>query len=54
MTVLGISDLASLLESTPHLDHVAALAEDAAWLAGRDRTERAPRVGVMPPLFASR
>jgi hypothetical protein len=46
MAVLGITDLTSLLESTPRLDHVAALAEAAAWLGRRDTTEQAPRTGV--------
>jgi hypothetical protein len=43
VAVLGIEDLASLLDSTPTLDHAAALDEAAAWLAGRDPAERAPR-----------
>ena len=43
VAVLGIKDLAPLLDSTPPLDHAAALAEAAAWLAGRDPAEEAPR-----------
>jgi len=46
MAVLGISDLAPLLERTPPLDHAAALAEAAAWLAERDPAETAPRQAV--------
>jgi hypothetical protein len=53
MAVLGITDLTSLLQSTQQRDHVAALGEAAAWLAGRDPTEKAPRVGIQRPLFAS-
>ena len=52
MAALGITDLTSLLESTPQRDHVAALGEAAAWLAGRDPAETAPRVSVQRPLFA--
>jgi predicted ATPase/DNA-binding SARP family transcriptional activator len=43
VAVLGIKDLAGLLESTPPLDHVAALGEAAAWLADRDPAEEAKR-----------
>jgi predicted ATPase/DNA-binding SARP family transcriptional activator len=46
VALLGIDDLAPLLERTPPLDHVAALAEAAAWLAERDPAETAPRDGV--------
>ena len=46
LAVLGIDELAPLLEATPPLDHTAALAEAAAWLAERDPTEKAPR-GVL-------
>jgi predicted ATPase/DNA-binding SARP family transcriptional activator len=41
--ILGISDLGSLLRLTPPVDHAAALAEAAAWLAERDPAETAPR-----------
>jgi predicted ATPase/DNA-binding SARP family transcriptional activator len=43
MEVLGIEDLAPLLELTPPFDHAAALDEAIEWLAGRDPDERAPR-----------
>jgi hypothetical protein len=43
MAVLGIDDLGPLLESNPPLDHVAAMAAAAAWLAERDPAEKAPR-----------
>jgi len=32
-----------MLDATPPLDHAAALAEAAVWLAGRDPAEEAPR-----------
>jgi hypothetical protein len=44
MAMLGLNDLAAALASTPPLDHVAALAEAATWLAARDAVEQAPRV----------
>jgi len=40
MAVLGITDLAPLLERTPVLDPAAALAEAGAWVAARDPAER--------------
>jgi predicted ATPase/DNA-binding SARP family transcriptional activator len=43
MAILGIDDLAPLLAATEPLDHAAAFAEAAAWLAGRDPTEQTPR-----------
>ncbi len=43
MAVLGINDLGPLLDSTPPLDHAAALADAAAWLAERDPAEEVPR-----------
>jgi predicted ATPase/DNA-binding SARP family transcriptional activator len=43
MVVLGIADARGLLERTPSLDHAAAMHEAIAWVAGRDRAERAPR-----------
>jgi hypothetical protein len=43
LAVLGISDLAALLESTPPLDHVTAHAEAIAWVAGRSAAETATR-----------
>ncbi|MGO9976489.1 MAG: ATP-binding protein [Solirubrobacteraceae bacterium] len=43
LAVLGIEDLSLLLDRTPPLDHAVALAEAAAWLAGRDPSERASR-----------
>jgi hypothetical protein len=43
VAVLGIKDVAPLLDSTPPLDHAAALAQAAAWLAERDPAEEAPR-----------
>ncbi len=46
MAVLGIEDLAPLLDSTPPLDHAAALAEAASWLAERAPAEKSPREGT--------
>lgn len=46
MAVLGIQDLDPLLDSTPPLDHAAALAEAASWLAERDPAEKSPREGT--------
>ncbi len=43
MVVLGLTDIASLLETTPALDHAAALAEASAWIEERDPAEQAPR-----------
>jgi predicted ATPase/DNA-binding SARP family transcriptional activator len=43
LAVLGLSDLATLLESTPPLDHVTAHAEAIAWVAGRSAAETATR-----------
>ncbi len=43
MAVLGITDLAPLVESTPSLDHTAALLEAMDWLGRRDPAEKAPR-----------
>ncbi len=43
LAVLGITDLGPLLESTPLLDHVAALEQATTWLAGRDPAETAAR-----------
>ncbi len=43
MAILGIDDLQPLIAATEPLDHAAAFAEAAAWLAGRDPAERAPR-----------
>ncbi len=51
--VLGIDDLADLLESTPQLDHVAALAEAVAWLTERDPTEESPRSGAAQFTYAA-
>ncbi len=48
MDVLGLCDLASSLERTPQLDHVAALTEAAAWLDGREPGERAVRAALAP------
>jgi predicted ATPase/DNA-binding SARP family transcriptional activator len=48
LEVLGISDLAPLLATTPPLDHAAALDEAADWLAQRDPTELAPRYSGNP------
>jgi predicted ATPase/DNA-binding SARP family transcriptional activator len=47
LAVLGIADIAPLLDATPPLDHVAALTEAAAWLAERDADERAPRPSAL-------
>lgn len=49
LAVLEISDLGAVLASTPPLDHTAALAAAAAWLAGRDSDERAPRRAARDP-----
>jgi hypothetical protein len=46
LAVLDIDDFTPLLERTPPLDHVAALAEAATWLAERDPDELAPREGA--------
>jgi predicted ATPase len=46
VAALGLKDLARLLDSTPPLDHAAALAEAAAWLSGRDPDEKAVRERV--------
>jgi predicted ATPase/DNA-binding SARP family transcriptional activator len=43
LTLLGITELAPLLESTPPLDHVTAHAEASAWVAGRNAAETATR-----------
>jgi predicted ATPase/DNA-binding SARP family transcriptional activator len=43
MEVLGLDDLTPVLASTPILEHAAALAEAAAWLAERGVDEKAPR-----------
>lgn len=43
LEVLGISDPITLLDATVPRDHAAALAEAAAWLAGRDPAETTPR-----------
>lgn len=43
MAVLNIEDLAGVLEREEPLDHVAALAEARAWVAGRDPTEQGAR-----------
>lgn len=43
VALLGLADLSPLLESTPPLDHAAALAEAVAWLAERDPVEAARR-----------
>jgi len=48
MTILGITEVEPLLETTPPLDHATALSEAAAWLAGRDPAEHARRDGVQP------
>ncbi|MHB8695590.1 MAG: AfsR/SARP family transcriptional regulator [Solirubrobacteraceae bacterium] len=47
LAVLGIDDIAPLLDATPPLDHVVALTEAAAWLAERDADERAPRPSAL-------
>jgi predicted ATPase/DNA-binding SARP family transcriptional activator len=52
LAVLGLHDLAPVLESTPPLDHNTALAQAAAWLAGREAGERSPRT-PMPLAEAS-
>ncbi len=44
LAVLGITALEPLLESTPLLDHPAALDQAVTWLAGRDPSETAPRL----------
>lgn len=52
MTVLGLTDLSLLLATVPPLGQTAALDQAAAWLAGRDPTERSPRAKpaqVTPP-----
>jgi predicted ATPase/DNA-binding SARP family transcriptional activator len=44
LAVLGITDLGPLLDQTPPLDHISALAQAAAWVAEREPGERASRV----------
>jgi len=41
--VLGIEDPENLTREAPQIDHVAALAEASAWVAGRDPQERSAR-----------
>jgi predicted ATPase/DNA-binding SARP family transcriptional activator len=53
VAVLGLSDLGPLLDRTPLLDHVAALAEAVGWLTERDSGEQALRVVVLPVTSAS-
>jgi predicted ATPase/DNA-binding SARP family transcriptional activator len=43
MAELGLDDLEPLMADVPPLDHIAALDVAAAWLAGRDPAEVAPR-----------
>jgi predicted ATPase/DNA-binding SARP family transcriptional activator len=43
LAVLGITDLAPLLESTPPLDHATAHVQASAWVAGRSAAETATR-----------
>ena len=43
MAILGIEDLQPLVDATEPLEHAAAFAEAAAWLAARDPNEQAPR-----------
>ncbi len=43
MEVLGLDDLAGVLETTPELDHIVAMTEATAWLAQRAGDERATR-----------
>jgi predicted ATPase/DNA-binding SARP family transcriptional activator len=43
LAVLGLTDLGSLLESTPRLDHATAHAEAIAWVVGRSAAETATR-----------
>ena len=42
MAILGLDDLAPLLDTTPPLDQAGALAAAAAWLASRDRRGPSP------------
>ncbi len=46
LAILGIEDLALALDRTPPLEHAAALAQAAAWLAERNPNERASRAWV--------
>ena len=43
LAVLGIADLAPLLEATPPVDHATAHAQAIAWVAGRNAAETATR-----------
>ena len=47
LAVLGIDDLAPVIEATPEIDPDVALAEAAEWLAERDPAERIPRRGAL-------
>ncbi len=49
IAVLAITDLAGLIDGTPRVDHVAALAEAAAWLSARDPGEVVSRAPVWGP-----
>jgi hypothetical protein len=53
MEALGIEDLSPALDSTPPLDHVAALAEAAGWLDAREATETSPRTVIVELSTAS-
>jgi hypothetical protein len=50
MAILGIADVTALLDSTPPLDHQAAVEAAAAWLAARPPAETAPREVALQPL----
>jgi predicted ATPase/DNA-binding SARP family transcriptional activator len=47
LAALEVFDVHPLLDATPPLDHAAALAQAAEWLAGRDPAESAPRAGAL-------
>jgi predicted ATPase/DNA-binding SARP family transcriptional activator len=47
LDILGMPDLGALLDATPPLDHVTALAEAIAWVAGRDPAETGTRSGPL-------
>ncbi len=53
LAVLGVTDVAALLEATPLLDHDAALSQAADWLGARDPAESAPRERLHEPAPAA-
>jgi predicted ATPase len=52
LALLGIAERGALLDGVPTLDHAAALAQAATWLASRDPSERAARDPIGELTFA--